>query len=458
MVRPRLPIPRLLTASQKRWQTLVRKEDSEGNVYYTLFNKRRDPNKPASLKEVTPFQISNLLLDLDQFQAKGVKDFSEEHEAGLRQQYGTDKSEKHVAQKLEEFKNQFESLKQRTGPLMADVGYPWVINHSDLLSVALLGAPPEEAIAAQIPIELKKRHNAVDELRTLNGIPAHAAKEDQSLIEWMFRRHEQVEDHSRDRKFPQAYAAFEKNIKHASSVMEIRRLVSRLLHFLDDPKDLELKSKGQHLAILIRKQCNLVVLHSSSRIQEAPAALIFLGNFVQRMERMKMDIRSIIYPLALQLTGTAGLVGPTFDYIAKGFEAGLWDGSPENEEAIYATLDGYKRHIRAGLEANSKQFLLQLLTGLDENSALTNESFRTLAGICPNPRVFQNYIQVLRELGAKRTVCQEARLFGKDAHEDRKDVVAAALKSTEQSILAECETMSFEEAILKDYQDLGAIS
>ncbi|KAJ6446460.1 cell division cycle 37 [Purpureocillium lavendulum] len=444
MIRPatrRAPVltssERCPNAGQRRFKTFVRHVDKNNNVYYTLAN-RRPPPDPSFPAQHEFFSMPDLLLDLDAEGTTGVRPFDEEaDERRLKDKWPAEPLKRAaVKARLKQFEEQVYESRRKARQLWSQPTNVWRITPHDLLSAALRGAPlasePTQPDTPHTPPATGNDTRVLSKLRVENGIPPHALDQDERLLRWMLLRQRSLEHskETRDEAAPTPSQLVE-TLRKQSSITEFRRLIFQCLaagtsvgSFIDQGRT------RPDLSMEIRRACERVLIEHPTPRAARLETLVAIGNLAARLSTLGTNVGAPLYGLCLKLSAEAGLPEAISEWLHRGYEARIWDTDVESSNDVLSSLSAMNFCVANESQPNvdgipRRQLLFQLLTGIDENDAISPESFRNLVVLylqqgatehaTPAPAAYRSYISLLGNLGAVRTLWKEWRLSAPQA-------------------------------------------
>lgn len=435
---PQLPAAELCPgAYQRRFKTFVRHVDKNNQVYYTLANRRPRPD-PASPAQHEFFSMPDLLLDLDAEGTVGVRPFDEEaDERRLKEKWPAEPLKRAaVKARVKQFEEQVYESRRRARQLWSQPTNIWRITPHDVLSAALRGAPSsDESVqsgAAEAVSGPVAGTSVLAQLRIENGIPPHALDEDQQLLRWMLLRQHSLQHsrESRDEAAPTPTQLTEA-LRKQSSIMEIRRLIFQCLVAGTSVDGFSSLGRSKpNLSLEVRQACERALDEDPTPGRQNLEALTAIGNLAARLATLGTDIGASLYGLGLRLAAEAGLPETLSEWFHRGYEAQIWIVDAGSSKDVISSLSAINSILADQQHAamNSipqRQLIFQLLTGIDENDALSPESFRGLVmlylqqgtpGHAPSSlAAYLSYVSLLGHLGAARTLWKEWRLSAPQA-------------------------------------------
>lgn len=445
MVRPTAsPLRRLAAAPepcpaarQRRHKTFARHVDKDNQVYYTFANRRPLPD-PASPPQYDFFSMPDLLLDLDAEGSSAVRPFDDEADGKrLRERWPADTPRREAARATaRRFEQQVYESRRKTREICSQPTNVWRITPHDVLSAALLGSPPpSEGPVAPTSCEAPPGAPAMgvlERLRIENGIPPHAAKDDEQLLRWMLLRQQMLDKSrlSRDEAAPSP-SQLAQALRKQTSMTGIRRLVCQCLGAGTSVACFTAQQGPEpDMAVELRRACERVLGVASASRDERLQALATLGNLSERLAAAGASMGAPLLGLCLRLSAEAALPEASSEWLHRGFDADAWSANAQTSRDVASTLDAFGSLLAGGGEpgvdtAPMRQLLLQLLTGIDENDCIAPASLRALTvpyleldGPVPAQQAlgaYSSYVALLGQLGAVRTLWKEWRLSAPQA-------------------------------------------
>ncbi|KAG5980815.1 hypothetical protein E4U55_003594 [Claviceps digitariae] len=463
MVRLTLPRASKLAANpvdhgsehSRPFKTFIRRVDKNNNVYYTLAKQGLGRDSPNPDKEYEFFEMPDLLLHLDAQGATHVRPVDDGDEAALMTAKWEKVPQREAAGiRLKELEAQLAESRDKVHAILSQPANIWRITPHDVVSAALHGGSAAQRTTADILGLFNSRQatdakrmearqpwggsDIIDKIRVENGIPPHAADDDQLLLQWMILRYKKYKKSPQQQPLAtlMTYGAFPmsammKVLEAQSSVTGIRRLVFMYLNAGTNAVGTQPKVKlDARLCQGIRDACERV-LPEVSFTPEIRQILTFLGNLSeQQLASVDAHLGTVLCGLALKLAARIGSLEATSMWLRRCYQRKLGLLSREEEllllKDVVSTLDNLRSMLNSDNgfammhEAKQRQLLFQFLTGLDKNNALTPGSMMSLVrSLCLDEpisdapkllrQVYTGYLRTLGCLGAVRTIWKEWR-------------------------------------------------
>ncbi|KAG6004182.1 hypothetical protein E4U21_001323 [Claviceps maximensis] len=436
-------------------KTFTRRVDDNKNVYYTLA-KRGLGRRPSPKKEYAFFEISDLLLDLDAEGSPHVRSVADGDEAALMTaKWAKVPRCEAVAVRLKELEAQLAESRGKAHAILSQPTNVWRITPHDIVSAALHGGSAVQRTTAAGLCLLKQATDMnrtkarrvvrsdiiINKIRAENGIPPHAADDDQLLLHWMMLRYNSLQQHllslSSKTKGHGALSvsAMTTALQAQSSVTGIRRLVFGHLAAGANTPGTRHKFKFARLRREIRDACERVLGKSTTTTgASVPVEILtFLGNLSeQQLASVNAQLGPLLCGLAMKLAARVGSLEATSMWLYRCCQCNHMLGSlPGQDQLLYkqdvlSTLDELRSNLNGNdgfsnmLEPRQRQLLFQLLTGVDENNTLASDSIRSLIRrLCHDEhksraaelqrKLYTGYLTTLGHLGAVRTIWKEWR-------------------------------------------------
>ncbi|KAH6888667.1 hypothetical protein B0T10DRAFT_488672 [Thelonectria olida] len=441
--RPRA-IPTTSGAPQRRPKSFLLQTNDEDDQHYIL-NREACP-QPQIPRESELFQISDLLLDLDAYESKFVRPFTDEDAEVLEKKWAADASRMKIKARIREMQWNLEYSRQKANDIVRKPMNPWRVTDHDVLSVALRGAPepapridseeiPRDDLTAREALDPRKDPSLLHTICSENGVSSYALEKEQLLLHWLKSRQNIVQTNSRHVHVGQSqptWDMFFASLGKQGSIASIRRLVSQ--SFCSGPGATLLRaeprsnSREPHALLnkmskRIRTACTKVLDQLHPKDPSYFETLTFLGSLRQRLSSHEENIGGPLCGLGLQISADLANPEATFSYLGLGFRHKLWAEHQRWVDVSY-TLQAYLRHLTsadsAGLDASDQVILLSMLTGVGEEEEASVESFRTLVLFAMHTgearqrreagELYSTYLMVLGRLGAVATLWKEWHL------------------------------------------------
>lgn len=408
MMRPALRWPSRAVATnsapsqcihQRRNRMFERKTTEDNKTYYV---KRR--SQPPDEDFVPPqqefFDMPDLLLDLDAEGVDHVRSFRPADERAMAKMWSASPRRNEVKAQMRDLEREVIKAKQRTAAILEDPAHPWRLTPNDLFTAAVR-AP---IVAAS---ETQERHiNTVEEsfsaLWKRNGIPAHAALDDERLLEWLLLRHRGLTQHiQRGRDSPFKFDTFSSSISRAISLEEVRRTASAYLRAAQSKPD-------KQFAQAVRRACHRILV---KKPQYADDALRFISNITAKFQAKDAQ-QAVLAPLALRLACQTGNLDIAREWLRITTELGSSQQPEDLIEDLFFGLQGLGRSVVDGGMARY-DLALQLLTGYNGTAKPVPQSIRSLLQAITQGRqpeylaLLDVYLTLLGQLGAGNTLQSE---------------------------------------------------
>ncbi|GAO18904.1 uncharacterized protein UV8b_02769 [Ustilaginoidea virens] len=435
---------------QRRFKTFVKRVDKNNEIYYTRArNSLADHPHPDPDKQYEFFAMPDLLLDLDAEGTRLVRPFADADEQLFKANWGESPERTAARSILKQMEEQVYESRQKVQAMRAQTTTIWRITPHDVISTALHGGSATQTTPArdilshnrrpgldstQVSQQRWQRLDLTEKLRAENGIPPHAVDDDQLLLRWMTLRRKALRTCPKSKTAPPSPSHVIEAIKAQSSLMGIRRLVFQCLAAgtsissfqRDTEADSNLPRHIRDACIRILSQDAAAAADSSLRID----ALAFLGNLAERLLAMGAHLDPLLCGTALALSAQSCSLEVTSVWLHRCHQASR---RPESADASFmedllTALTSLCSRLSTRddgggppsmHDAKSRQLLLQLLTGIDENKRLASDSFRSFAVACLDDgsraaanaqrAVYAACIRLLGLLGAVRTLWREWR-------------------------------------------------
>ncbi|KAH7170432.1 hypothetical protein EDB81DRAFT_775426 [Dactylonectria macrodidyma] len=447
--KPQVAIPPIEGGQHQRpWKPFIRKEAPDGGIYYTI--NRHGRSKPKQPKPSELFEVSDLLLDLEDIDSPHVRPVTEDDEARLRAVSAVNPAHERLKARLAVAEEQINRSRHKAFEISSKPANAWRLTSHDILSVALRGAPvtplvgldeqaqPKVAGALTAAEELDPRKGQ-DTLHTVcseNGIPENGLKDDERVLQWLKFRQSSLQREHQQMPGPPSPNQFVVALKEQNSIASIRRLVSSSLSsglsatFFQPPPRHSGQKPGRSqpdLSLKVREACGNVLDQLQPDHPGCLETMTFLGNLRQRLSEDGVHLGLPLCGLGLRLSASIANSDATLEYLMAGFKHDIWTQMPQATMAdVLFAFETYSRHLttptEAPLDVSSRETLFQILTGVGEASEVSPESFRSLAlfylETSPSGErseaaaAWKAYISILGQLGAVATLWKEWHLMG----------------------------------------------
>lgn len=428
----------------RRFKAFVKRIDKNNDVYYTLA-KNGLANGPDPNKEYEFFEMPNLVLDLDAEGTRHVRSVDDGDEALIKTKWAEVPRREAVKARLRWFEEQVNESRRKAHAILSQPTNIWRITPHDVVSAALHGGSavqrkqardsflPEQVPDADGADVLRSGRSAViEKIRAENGIPPHAANEDQLLLHWMILRYKSLQQYSsssRSKKAAPSPSELTQALQAQSSLTGIRRLVFRCLAAGTSVSSFQNETNlDASLPHHIRDACARLWSGSPTDHGLRIETLTFLGNLSEQLSSLGADLGPLLSGTALKLAAHIGSLEATSAWL---YRCSQTHGSLSNQrgvllvEDVLSTLDSLQSILRNGdgsskmHDARQRQLLFQILSGIDEDNKLTPDSVRSFATTCLDRnsshaaevqrKLYVSYLTALGQLGAARTIWKEWR-------------------------------------------------
>ncbi|KHN99456.1 uncharacterized protein MAM_02309 [Metarhizium album ARSEF 1941] len=415
-----------------RTKTFVKKLDKNNEAYYVLAKKGLAHNSDPA-KEYEFFEMPNLLLDLDAEGTRHVRPAEDADEKLMMARWTEVPRRKAARTRLKLFEAQLFESRRKAHEIISQPTNIWRITDHDIVSAALHGgsgpqrkpareSKPADIISERINVPKSPSNSEIIKRLLLeNGIPGHAANQDQLLLHWMTRRYHSLTRASRNREPPApSPAQLTRALKTQTTILGVRRLVSQALSAGTSVDSFRSKTKPDlNLPHQIRSTCSRILgqdpLNRNLRLQ----ALTFLGNLSERLPSLGLPLGPVLCGLALKLCSEVGSLEALSRWLHRIHNTSI--NSELSTEDVVSALTALQsisvdEHDAMLQTVEQRQLLFQLLTGIDENNTIAKDAFRTFFTTFPEEHgsstarhAYSAYVTLLGNLGAARTLWREWR-------------------------------------------------
>ncbi|QPH01418.1 hypothetical protein C2857_005618 [Epichloe festucae Fl1] len=428
----------------RRFKAFVKRIDKNNDVYYTLAKKGL-ANEPDPNKEYEFFEMPNLLLDLDAEGTRHVRSVDDGDEALMKTKWAEVPRREAVKVRLRLFEEQVNESRRKAHAILSQPTNIWRITPHDVVSAALHGGSAvqrkqarDSFLPGQVPdadgadVLRSGRSDVIEKIRAENGIPPHAANEDQLLLHWMLLRYKSLQQNSsssRSKKAAPSPSELTQALQAQSSLTGIRRLVFRCLAAGTSVSSFQNETNlDASLPHHIRDACARLWSGSPTDPVLCIETLTFLGNLSEQLSSLGAHLGPLLSGTALKLAAHIGSLEATSAWL---YRCNHTHGSLSNQrgvllvEDVLSTLDSLQSILRNSdgsskmHDARQRQLLFQILTGIEEDNKLTPDSIRLFATTClirdsshaaeVQRKLYVGYLTTLGQLGAARTIWKEWR-------------------------------------------------
>ncbi|VUC26408.1 unnamed protein product [Clonostachys rosea] len=431
--------------------------------------ERKDP--PRQLRTDELFQMPNIVLDLDAYDAKDVRESDHEDESAMASMWAHTENQRYVQSRLEDLKQMIGESRETRSKVLSSSTNPWRITSHDVISTALRGLAPSEdsredgamdgesdtlristltyatpdqgaqmkkyqssrpQVATEQPnrsdsdrIDPRRSPDFLEQVRAHNGIPQHAAQSNELLLRWVLSRRDSLRyDEIKSQKQQPSTQQIASDLREQDSINGIRRVV---FHSLAANADLNLDSSAQegeqiNIAQEIRDAC-VQVMDASTGPEAYFDTLEFVNNLSYRLPRVRENLETCIFVLRLRCLARLGKLDLAARQLQGRITTGMLNSKLNILPDIRASLESWNRvaYETRLLEHNSqRQLLFAILTGLGEKSP-DGTSLRELLFDSGYPtselqseerrEAYEEYILLLGRVGALRAIWREWKTY-----------------------------------------------
>ncbi|KAK3180127.1 hypothetical protein K4F52_008528 [Lecanicillium sp. MT-2017a] len=479
MIRPVVRATRPLCAerqcltSQRRFKTFVRRVDKNNEEYYTLARRGERSEAAGSSRQQEFFEMPDVILDLDSEGLEGVRSFEDADEHTSAAKWGVSRKKQAARETLKSLEAELEEARQKADDVLSNPTNIWRLTSHDLLSAALNGAKPVNKGTQPTSLNNQTSSAILDSIRRENGVPAHVQDSDALLLEWLQLRQTNLK---RFRKENDDHIATKEQLIEAlrqqSTILGIRRLVHRQLSAPEGLKAYFGQTDATDISGEIRNACNRVLASDTAEHSDHIDALVFIGNLTDRLRHAKFAMDGRLFGLALRLSAEGQALEAAYEWLHRSHTGGGWPEAVEFADDACAAIRALELRAQAeGSRLVDDQFLLQLLTGLDETGMLAPDSFRALAGFysqgdsATGQEIYGAYVSLLGHIGAVRTLLKEQQLcadeFGASAAKKLapvfEEAISRATEATGGVAKSDIAEVSLDECVTLDYHALESL-
>ncbi|KAF5023988.1 hypothetical protein F66182_3934 [Fusarium sp. NRRL 66182] len=420
-------------ARLKQGKMFKRIESQNGGPVYTV-NREGPKAKPP--KERDYFQINDILLDLDDYFSKAVRQSTEEDESQALKKWSQDPKRQQLQSKLQKLENELDWSRLKAFEMASKPTNSWRLGSHDILSAALGAPSPAPLIASPDGQTGSPTAETQSDILHLvcaeNGISGRAEHNDSLLLSWLQSRTRlsKAVESFKHLPLPPVQSQLAAALKDQNSVTSIRRLLSHSLS--SHPDDISFRQPLTSRSSPTQNDMSSTVRDACVRVLEqedgkgAHDLLVFLGNLSQRLSSRGDHIGAPLCGFGLRLSADICKPQASRTYLGMGFEYGHWTTSDYALKDVLHALETYLHHLTTGsgssrLGSTGRQTLLKLLVGAGNQEDTIAESFRALAldalqrpskdGVVQTTLgIYRAYIVLLGQLGAVASLWQEWRL------------------------------------------------
>jgi hypothetical protein len=374
---------------------------------------RKKTREPSSQSSQYFYEIPNLLLDLDAWEAQNVRVYGAEDKAIQKKKWKSPNPDV-AARRVEEFMQTVSKSEELLKSMQNAPFSPWRLTDYDLFSATLQGPllPVQQTLedgagdstaTNASPTSLRPSAKSILDVVERNGIPRRIYEDSNRLLPWLM--HWQTETSGNSSSNSQALLSA---LQQLSSVNELRRLVARLVQ----------TDKGCKLVAKVSDKIALTCSRLTAGNEST--ALPFLNNLRIALRAHNVQLGAPLCNLGLLASAQAFELQALREFLAIGLMEGYWKATPAEELSSLSTALSYLlRHLihrpsmpsgqaSHDFTAEDRRLLFSVLTGWSNEASEPLPSFRrALPPTTKGSEAFYFYIHLLAELGALRTLCQE---------------------------------------------------
>ncbi|KAI0408548.1 hypothetical protein F4802DRAFT_547868 [Xylaria palmicola] len=373
-----------------------------------LWKLRFYPRPPPTRDTSYTLDISDLILDLDAFDAKGVRPFDPALD-GVPKENGVPKKNgrawrerelRHVRSLVARFENKDRECASSVKSLSGEKFNPLHINDFDVISLALLGSSNVQRTAAAPSSDGSSADSyatVLDSVLQRNGIPDAVRSDTSNTMAYLLHRYLSI---SPD---PSLRLADSKSLATAftgnMAFPEIERLAARMTQTHEGSRILSILSDKLYHSLRIDPRAPPIQL------------LSFLNNLLVKLDQHKLKLSPKLYELGIRTSLECQAIATTRQYL----ERRLTYGSPKDNlvnsilDKLLQTSITSSTSIPHAVQTDISSRLtmvFSLLTGYVPGEGQPAVSLRSLVNR-ELPHGFHLYIKCLARLGAYRTIWHE---------------------------------------------------
>ncbi|KAL0931907.1 methylmalonate-semialdehyde dehydrogenase [Colletotrichum truncatum] len=179
---------------------------------------KKRPAEPQVPSRWRPFEVPEVLLDLDSWGSNYTRPYDEAEHKAQREKWASNPRREATFKRVTKFDNDLKEAKYSIAKINRDKSWqPWRVTDLDVMSAALKGTPKHTEYGTS---NIKSAQHSVIQK---NGIPASVFQEDKRLLEWLLHRR-----FSTPQRQPNG-TQLSQRLEQPTTVADFRRLVSSLL-------------------------------------------------------------------------------------------------------------------------------------------------------------------------------------------------------------------------------------
>jgi hypothetical protein len=421
-------------STQARLRSLSQRSHSQrprqsGSVAYTdsKENKRRrsqqpfvrERYRPVPNPNYQPFQIPEVVLDLDSYDSKDVRVYTEKDEESQRRIWKSNTPDV-ITNKVAGFEKELRRSDQCLESIQTDSLNVWQVSRFDILATAINGYRCEESHPTDNGGHTKLgfdvfegnsrnfTNSSIKNVISMNGIPTRIRLDDKTLLQWALHRQRAAAGPPRDAM------SFTAGLKDLQTFTEIRRLVSSTIQ----------TETGAKLAAQRADDIATCCIRLAKQQKVGLGTMLpFLNSLQLRLLDKDLQLGQSLCGLALMSSAAAFQLQATLKFFRIGLENGYW--GPKATGNVSASVQIALELLLHALKSPSRELaalpngpntiegrlgLFCLLTGRSLDAPHGKQSSGLRATVTQNPDthgIYFYYIHVLAELGAHRTLVAE---------------------------------------------------
>lgn len=367
----------------------------------------------AMRDKIAPFELPLRALDLDAEGSPYTRNFDDRDTVHQHRKWRTvDADLEAVVERLGRVPEEAAAALERRKVIRAAPYHPWRINEHDALSVALTGL--ERPAGLPEDPEAERRYGVLAQVAHHNAARSSAMETSSTVVLFMLR---ELQRHPRPETLDRiSYADLNSQIRQASSLLELRRLVFPAISTVTQ-SDKGLTACGAEIATAIRRVDGLSK-------EQAPRTLTLLNNIHINLEsRGITDLPRPLCLLGLEAAVECSELEAAQKYVEIGLR--LRHFSSPDDEVTHLVASCLKRMLDDNLGArpgfhsgppshrNQQSELFRLLTGWSLAHSRAQPSIRDIIWSSDSyDHARKAYLCLLWQLGAIRTAGHELESAG----------------------------------------------
>lgn len=240
-----------------------------------------------------PFQLPDVVLDLDDYDSKVVRVYDDQDEQKQKMKWANDVP-KILDRKIENFHAGAAWSDKAVKLVRNDKTNPWRISDHDVLTAALCGYAPRGALGdgigeysvSEISSQDGSPRPMLATVLLRNGIPTRLCRDEKMLLQWMLQRQ------SIAANTPEEATSLKSKLSELKSLSEVRRLVSYTMQ----------TESGVRLVAQCQQEIASKCTEVAEKNGEIAGTVAFLNNLMAGLRQHQIDISESLRTVSSSLS------------------------------------------------------------------------------------------------------------------------------------------------------------